>query len=518
MRPAVLEEGGKGMLGVMIQGTSSDVGKSFICTALCRAFARRGLSVAPFKSQNMSNNSYVTKEGAEIGRAQGIQAEAAGVEASVMMNPILLKPRNDHTSEVIRFGRVHQTLSGKDYRRQFYELGLETIREALATLEAEYDAIVIEGAGSPVEMNLNDRELVNMKVAELADVPVILVADIDRGGIFASIAGTLQLLSAQERSRVIGVVVNKFRGDPELFVSGRKWIEENLGVEVLAVLPYLDHHRIEAEDSLSRQTRYRQAVKRHDQLEIVMIDLPYLSNDTDLEPFLHEPDVSLRLVGMHDQLGCPDAVLLPGTKSTIRDLEAMMATGLSEQLKAYVRQGGTVIGICGGYQMLGQTIIDEAGTDTGTAGLKVKGLGILPVETVFAQEKWTSQSVGKLVAPQFEALAPLTGFEIHLGHSRQLTESALPFLTVAEREDGIFAEEGRLIGSYFHHLFYNDQWRTWWLNRLRKNRSLPEQPVRSLQSERQKGYEQAADWLEAELDVRRLLDKIEAWRKSDAPH
>lgn len=463
----------------------------------------------------MSNNSYVTKDGAEIGRAQGIQAEAASIEATVMMNPILLKPRNDQTSEVVRFGRVHETLSGRDYREHFYQLGLSTITEALAVLKQEYEAIVIEGAGSPVEMNLNDRELVNMKVAELADVPVILVADIDRGGIFASIAGTLHLLTKEERSRVIGVIINKFRGDPELFESGQEWIEKHLEIPVLAVLPYVEHHRIESEDSLSRRALYPTKKQQEPGLEIVLIDLPYLSNDTDLEPFRYEQDVTIRLVGMHDSLGNPDAVILPGTKSTIRDLEAMKNTGLSDQLTSYVANGGTVIGICGGYQMLGTSIIDQAGTDTGIVGQQITGLGILPVQTTFVSEKWTTQSKGTFKPKELETLADVEGFEIHLGETTRLDQAAVPFLHVHGREDGVFAEGGRLIGTYFHHLFHNDQWRTWWLNRLRRARGLVEREDRNFSDERLRAYDDAADWLERELDLDALLVKMNNWRKKD---
>lgn len=515
MWPTLLEKrGNKNVIGIMIQGTSSDVGKSFVCTALCRALARKGMKVTPFKSQNMSNNSYVTKAGEEIGRAQGIQAEAASVEATVMMNPILLKPRNDHTSEVVRFGRVHETLSGRHYRQQFYELGLETIKEALSALERDFEAIVIEGAGSPVEMNLNDRELVNMKVAELADVPVILVADIDRGGIFASIAGTLQLLTAEQRKRVVGVIINKFRGDPTLFESGRIWIEENLKVPVLAVLPYVKDHRIESEDSLSRQALYPTTKQQAKGLEIAMIDLPYLSNDTDLEPFRYEQDVTIRLVGMHDPLGNPDAVIIPGTKSTIRDLDAMKDTGLSEQIKAFAEEGGTVVGICGGYQILGRSIVDKAGSDTGIAGHEVAGLDLLPVHTTFISEKWTTQSTGTFIPQKLSSLADVTGFEIHLGQTTRLDEAATPFLQVLDREDGVFAEDGRVIGTYFHHLFHNDEWRTWWLNRLRRARGLGERQAENFSLERLRAYDRAADWIEKELDVDFLLQKMRVWKEN----
>ena len=282
------------MKGVMIQGTASDVGKSLIATALCRLFANEGLKVAPFKSQNMSNNSYVTSDGLEIGRAQGIQAEAAKIEATVWMNPILLKPRSDQESEIVLLGKAVETLSGKGYRETFYEKGLEVIHKALNQLSKEYELLILEGAGSPVEMNLKDRELVNMKIAELADVPVFLVADIDRGGIFASIVGTLELLTDEERKRVKGILINKFRGDINLFTDGVKWLEEKTGIPVLGVLPYVNNHMIDREDSLSIN-EFRRMKKKGD-LDIVVIQLPYSSNISDIEPFLYEEDVCLRFV------------------------------------------------------------------------------------------------------------------------------------------------------------------------------------------------------------------------------
>ncbi|NEU31061.1 cobyric acid synthase [bacterium LRH843] len=500
------------MYGIMIQGTSSDVGKSFICTALCRALARKGIRVAPFKSQNMSNNSYVTKDGAEIGRAQGVQAEAAEVEPTVMMSPILLKPRNDQTSEVIRFGRVVETLSGFDYRKQFYELGLATITKALESLEEDYEAIVIEGAGSPVEMNLNDRELVNMKVAELADVPVILVADIDRGGIFASIAGTLQLLTEKERSRVIGVIVNKFRGDRALFDSGREWIETNLHIPVLAVLPHVNNHRIESEDSLARESRYSMKKRVDKSLDLVMIDLPYLANDTDIEPFRYEKDVSIRLVGMHDELGYPDSVILPGTQSTIRDLERMKSSGLGEQLIRYIEKGGTVIGISGGYHMLGETLLDGTCSQTDA---QVEGLSIFPIQTTFGSEKQTVPAKGLFTHAKLHSLSKVAGFQVQHGKVQPL-QAITPLLSIQEREDGVFAEGGRLIGTSMHHLFYHDDFRAWWLNRLRRARGFNERQAENVKVERLRAYDEIADWLERELDIDSLLSKMKTWREQNA--
>ncbi|WP_100407156.1 cobyric acid synthase [Bacillus solitudinis] len=499
------------MKGIMIQGTSSDVGKSVICTALCRIFARRNLRVAPFKSQNMSNNSYVTNDGSEIGRAQGVQAEAANADASVFMNPILLKPRSDRDSEIVRFGKVYQTLSGRAYRDQFYETGLETIQIALKKLKESYDYLVIEGAGSPVEMNLNDRELVNMKVAEIADVPVVLVTDIDRGGVFASIAGTLQLLSEQERSRVLGVIINKFRGDPTLFENGRTWIEENLHIPVLAVLPHLPNLSIEGEDSLSMKSSFSPSTS-DEVLDIVVIDLPYISNYTDLEPFRHETEVSIRFVQAADQLGFPDAVIIPGTKSTFHDLQVIKDAGLAKQISTYAAKGGTVIGICGGFQMLGDELIDQAGTDTGSKGSSMKGLGIVPLRTVFEHAKTTVRSKGVIIALDDLIEKEIEGFEIHLGQTDRCSSEVRPFLMVDGREEGVCIENGRIIGSYFHHLFHNDEWRTWWLNQLREKKGWNRLEVKPYMKTRSEAYDRLADAVEQELDVERLLLKVEQWR------
>jgi adenosylcobyric acid synthase len=495
----------------MIQGTASDVGKSVICTALCRILARKGIRVTPFKSQNMSNNSYVTVNNEEIGRAQGIQAEAAKVEATVFMNPILLKPTNDRQAEVVHLGKRLQTLSGRGYRDTFYETGIKTIHFSLQKLEKEYEFIVIEGAGSPVEMNLNDRELVNMKVAEMAEVPVILVADIDRGGVFASLVGTMQLLEPQDRSRVIGVVINKFRGDPSLFEQGLKWIEEHLNVPVLAVLPYMNDIRIEAEDSLALAHYKNKEKNGQSYLDIVVIDLPYVSNHTDLEPFLVEEDVSLRFVSRGEKFGNPDAVILPGTKSTIEALTWMNDTKLTYEVQRYIEDGGTIVGICGGYQLLGETIIDEAGSDTGVKGKKIKGLGLLALETKFKDLKTTVRSIGNLLHPSNLRNSEINGYEIHLGQTRLLDTKIASFMKLNGRDEGVYAQEGRVIGTYLHHLFFHDEWRNRWLNRLRVKRGLASKPTLSYMSMQEHAYDELADAVLKEWDCDHLLALIENW-------
>lgn len=498
------------MNGLMIQGTASDVGKSLICTALCTILHQRGYKVTPFKSQNMSNNSYVTKDGKEIGRAQGIQAEAANIEASVEMNPILLKPQSDEKAEVVLLGKRYQSLGGREYRDTFYEKGLEVIQSSLAKLSEQFEAVVIEGAGSPVEINLNDRELVNMKVAEIADVPVILVADIDRGGVFASIIGTLTLLSETERKRVKGIIINKFRGDQSLFESGRKWLEEKTGIPVLGVIPYVENHAISGEDSLSISARFQS--QEVSEIDIAVMKLPYISNYTDAEPFLFEEGVSVRMVSTLSEFGNPDAVIIPGTKSTISDLHSLRASGLEQRIKTFVQSGGTIVGICGGYQMLSKQLIDEYGTDTGISGYNTAGFGLIPAVTTFSQWKKTIQTEGTTHPLSGFLSLPVRGYEIHLGQT-MFQGPHTPLLMVENEAEGVSIEDGRILGTYVHNLFHNDLFRTAWLNKLRGRKGLPEQKMVSMEKEKMNQYENLAAHVEKHLDVQKLLEIMTAWRE-----
>ncbi|WP_042463891.1 cobyric acid synthase [Neobacillus dielmonensis] len=499
------------MKGIMVQGTSSDAGKSFIVTALCRMFANEGLKTAPFKSQNMSNNSYVTKDGKEIGRAQGIQAEAAKTEASVWMNPILLKPRSNQAAEVVYLGKATVTLSGREYRDSFYDKGIEVIKESLKQLEKDYDIIVLEGAGSPVEINLKERELVNMKVAELADVPVILVADIDRGGVFASIVGTLELLEPEERKRVCGIIINKFRGDLSLFDDGIKWLEERTGIPVLGVLPYMDHHMVDGEDSLSIQRQFSQLGTGA--IDVAAIHLPFISNYSDLEPFLFEDDVRVRWVKHRDEFGSPDAVIIPGTKSTIADLKKLKETGLDQCILDIMKNGGFLAGICGGYQILGEELIDEAGSDTGVPNTKVRGLGVIPAQTIFQKEKATIRVEAHLHSNTgLQAEGKLNGYEIHLGQTF-LKQSGSSFLLTEEgREEGYFGREGQVIGTYFHHLFHNDEWRNQWLNLIRSRKGIPLREVNTIGDFKDKSFDDLAAKLKSHLKWNLVKDIIHQWR------
>ncbi|WP_338450772.1 cobyric acid synthase [Niallia oryzisoli] len=498
------------MKGFMIQGTGSDVGKSLIVTALCRMFANEGVKVAPFKSQNMSNNSYVTADGLEIGRAQGIQAEAAKTEASVWMNPILLKPRSDRSSEVVLLGKALKTLSGKGYRETFYEKGVEVIQRSLHELSKEYDFLILEGAGSPVEMNLKDRELVNMKVAAMADLPVFLAADIDRGGVFASIVGTLELFSPEERQRVKGILINKFRGDFSLFHDGVTFLEERTGIPVLGVLPYINNHMIDREDSLSIN-EFR-SLKKAGELEIAVIQLPYASNISDIEPFLHEEDVALRFVRDASEFGKPDAVIIPGTKSTIRDLQSLRQAGLADKIVSFAKEGGFVTGICGGYQILGKTLIDVEGTDTGEAGFKEDGLGLIDAVTYFQKEKKTIRAAGTYHPQTGIGEEPLEGYEIHLGDTVIAdTEKRPLFLFDAEREEGYYGNGGRIIGTYLHHLFHNDGWRNIWLNRIRDNLNIPQRPRVDVGSLKEERYERLAEDMKKYIDMEQIKRILLEW-------
>ncbi|GIN84989.1 cobyric acid synthase CobQ [Heyndrickxia sporothermodurans] len=495
--------------GLMVVGTASDVGKSLIVTALCRIFANEGLKVAPFKSQNMSNNSYITKEGKEIGRAQGLQAEAARIEASAWMNPILLKPTSNQKSEVVLFGKSEKVLTGKGYRQSFYEKGLDAIDLALHKLAEEFDVIMMEGAGSPVEINLKDRELVNMKVAEMADVPVILVADIDRGGVFASIIGTLELLTKEERKRVQGIIINKFRGDPELFKDGIAWIEQKTGIPVLGVLPYFEKHMIEGEDSLSLHDRF--SFSKNGVVEIAVIKLPYISNYTDIEPFMYEEDVTIRWVQHAYQLGDPDAIIIPGTKSTIHDLQFLKKSGLFERIQMHVKNGTALVGICGGYQMLCETLIDEAGTDTGIINNTEKGFGFIPGSTVFHENKRTIQVKG-IIHPHAglsEKIA-VEGYEVHLGQTKG---HECPFVLLNDgTEDGYYHPSGKIIGTYLHSLFHNDEWRNEWLNMLRQSKKISYQPIVNLQNQKDQKYELFANHVKKHLDWEKVKEMVVAWR------
>ena len=422
---------------IMIQGTMSNAGKSLLAAGLCRIFRQDGYRVAPFKSQNMALNSFITKAGAEMGRAQVVQAEAAGIEPDVRMNPILLKPTTDVGSQVIVNGQVQGNMRAMEYYRRKREF-IPAVMEAYNSLAQEYDIIVIEGAGSPAEINLKATDIVNMGLAELVDAPVLLVGDIDPGGVFAQLYGTIALLEPQEQRRIKGTIVNKFRGDRAILQPGIDILEKICGVPVAGVIPYT-HVDIDDEDSLS--TRFHTGDGRKD-IDIAVVKLPRISNFTDVSPLERFESVSVRYIERPDQLHQPDMILLPGTKSTIADLLWLRQSGLEAAICQQAARGCIVFGICGGYQMLGASVRDPLGVEA--AGVtEVKGMGLLPMDTVFQGEKVQQQTGGVFgtISGPLHSLSGMayTGYEIHMGRSGQ----QLPPLV----------SRGNVYGSYIHGIF-----------------------------------------------------------------
>lgn len=467
---------------IMLQGTASDVGKSVLAAAFCRIFVQDGYRTAPFKSQNMSLNSYVTPDGFEIGRAQGMQADACGIAANTDMNPILLKPVQDMASQVVVHGKPYKNMDARTYREQYLDEAKNIVIGALTRLRSQFERVVIEGAGSPAEINLKDRDIVNMNVAKWADAPVILVADIDRGGVFASIVGTMEILTPEERDRVKGFIINKFRGDVSLLQSGLEWLEEKTGKPVLGVVPYMSSLDLEDEDSASLDNKLQhqssidhRVAEQMEKLDIAVIRLPRMANFTDFDALKSEKDVHLRYIEHVEEWGKPDAVILPGTKNTMDDLTYLYASGLAPFIKNHVQQKGVLVGICGGYQMMGERICDPYGVE-GTPS-HCTGLGFFPMETVLSKQKITErvQGMARLSADAFTI--PIQGYEIHMGKTRFFGERIVhPFRLTATRlkdqlfsyEEGIISEDGRLWGTYVHGIFQNDNFRRHWLNELRR--------------------------------------------------
>jgi adenosylcobyric acid synthase len=480
---------------LMIQGTSSSVGKSLLTAALCRAFARRGVRVAPFKAQNMSNNAAVCADGAEIGRAQAVQAAAAGVEPTADMNPVLLKPEADSRCQVVVLGRPWQTLRASAFYRRKEELW-PVVTAALDRLRNAYELVLIEGAGSPAELNLRALDIVNMAVARHARAPVLLAGDIDRGGIFAQLLGTLWLLEPEERALVRGLVVNKFRGDRALFADGVRILEERGGVPVLGVVPYLPALAVAEEDAVALDAA---RPVQQTGTDVAVIRLPHIANFDDFDPLRAEPGVAVRYVSSARDLGSPHAIILPGTKSTVADLAWLRATGLAEAIRTFAEEGGAVVGVCGGYQMLGRVIRDPDGVESSAA--EVAGLGLLPVETTFVREKATHQARARVGGgPGWLGAAagvPADGYEIHMGRSHGGT----PWLEITRRngevvEDGAVSADGRVWGCYLHGLFANAGLRRAWLAGLGR------QPVEAAPAD--DSLDRLAAAVEAALDMERL--------------
>jgi adenosylcobyric acid synthase len=488
---------------IMVQGTASSVGKSLVVTGLCRLFRRAGLRVAPFKAQNMALNSAVAVDGGEIGRAQAVQADAAGIEPTVDMNPVLLKPEGDARSQVVVLGRAWGSLSATAYHARKPELR-GVVREALARLRARVDLVVIEGAGSPAEVNLKDRDIVNMDVAKAAGARVLLVGDIDRGGVLAAFVGTLALLEPDERALVGGFVVNKFRGDLRLLEPGLAFLRERTGVPVAGVLPYLRGLRIADEDSVSLDHRRRTRRAAPGELEIAIVRLPRISNYDEFDPLEHEPGVVVRYVDRPEELRGADLVVLPGSKSTAADLRWMRESGIGDEVIARAGRGEPVLGVCGGCQMLGAALLDPDGVESAEA--EVTGLGLLPLVTRFRREKTTARVRARadaaLLAP--ESAGEVGGYEIHMG-SVERTAGA-PALRILARngvgcdcEDGAVSADGAVVGTLVHGLLEDDDARAALLARLRARRGLAA-PAGPQVPRREAEYDRLADAMGAHLD------------------
>jgi len=490
---------------LMIQGTASSVGKSVMVTALCRVFHQDGFKVAPFKAQNMALNSFVTREGGEIGRAQAVQAEAAGIEPSVDMNPVLLKPEAEAKSQVIVLGKVVKSLEANHYYDYTpYLLGV--IEDSLNRLRSSYDIVVIEGAGSPAEINLKEREIVNMRVARMANAPVLLAGDIDRGGVFASIIGTLELLTEEERDLVKGLIINKFRGDLALLKPGLDFLEKKTGKPILGVIPYFRGIKIAQEDSVYLEERQVGSASRG--VDIAIIRLPHISNYDDFDP-LEEMSCALRYITEPSELGNPDLIILPGTKSTVADLVYLQEQGIAQAIIQRAKAGTPVIGICGGYQMLGKTINDPYKVES--REISVAGLSLLDIETTFGQVKTTTQIGARVVANKglFEGLkgVEITGYEIHMGQTRG--QNRAPAFQVVETPqgkayyfDGAASDDCLIFGSYIHGLFHNVNFTNALLNRLRQLRGLPAAATVPINKDKQ--YNELARVVRQNLNMRQV--------------
>lgn len=483
---------------IMFQGTSSNAGKSVLTAALCRILHQDGLSVAPFKSQNMSLNSFVTRDGLEMGRAQVVQAQACRIEPDVRMNPILLKPNSDVGSQVILWGKPVGNMNVGEYIR-YKPKAFEIAKQAFDSLAAGHDVVVLEGAGSPAEVNLKRHDIVNMQMARYAGAPVLLVGDIDRGGVFASFVGTMEVLAEWERAQVAGFVVNRFRGQQALLKDALDYTANHAGRPVLGVVPYLVNLGLPEEDSVTFKEAKSDAIGRADSVEIAIIDLPHISNFTDFDALRIEPDVAVRIVRSLEELGRPDVVILPGSKNVITDLAHLVRTGLAARVVELAREGCTeVVGVCGGYQMLGRRIEDPHGIESCSGA--VEGLGLLALSTVLAPEKTLERVAGR----HPESGLALHGYEIHHGQSA----SGDTLQPVVVRDDGgiIGLGCGQVWGSYLHGIFDADAFRRWFVDRLRVRRGLPAIGHVVAKYDLQDAFDRLANTVRASLDIKRIYE------------
>lgn len=485
---------------LMIQGTGSHVGKSILTAALCRIFRDRGVNVAPFKSQNMALNSFITESGGEMGRAQVVQAEAAGLIPHVDMNPILIKPHADMEAQVIIQGKVHGNFSAKDFHG-FKVKAMHFVEESYKRLARRHELIVIEGAGSPAEINLRENDIANMGTAHLVDAPVVLVGDIDKGGVFASLVGTLELLDDADRSRIKGFIINKFRGDISLLQPGLDFLEEKTGLPVLGVIPYFRDIYIQEEDSVNLDNLSPSSSGDEKKIKVALLYLPHISNFTDFDPLEMEEDVDLRYVRQGERIGAADIIIIPGSKSTISDLAYLREAGYADEIMAHVERGGRLIGICGGYQMLGKSISDPYKVESGG---ELEGLGFLDIETVLKESKETHQ----VLAVQVDGGNILKGYEIHMGESDYLNGASSLFEIKTRGgndvkvEDGAKSSDGRVWGTYIHGIFDNDDFRKSVLAEARKEKGETTGDNGSSYADlKEEGYRQLAELVRSNLDM-----------------
>ncbi len=475
---------------LMIQGTSSDAGKSTVVAGLCRLLQRRGVAVVPFKPQNMALNSAVTVDGGEIGRAQAAQAQACGLAPHSDMNPVLLKPNSDRGAQVIIHGKAVANFEARAYH-DYKRVAMAAVLASYGRLQQRYETIVVEGAGSPAEINLRDGDIANMGFAEAVDCPVVLVADIDRGGVFAQIVGTLELLSDSERARVQGFIINRFRGDLALLEPGLHWLEERTGKPVLGVLPYLHDLALEAEDGLSDQLQWENRASEH--LRIVVPLLPRISNHTDFDVLRHHPQVKLNFIAPGMRIPACDLIILPGSKNVRADLEVLRAQGWERALYKHLRYGGKLLGICGGFQMLGISLHDPLGIESAPGSSP--GLGLFEMTTTLQAEKQLHRVSGTLALNQ----ARVEGYEIHAGTSEGRALQR-PFAHLEGRDDGAIASDGAIIGSYLHGLFDHPQA----CDTLLRWAGLHMAQPFDINALREASLERLADTLEQHLDLERI--------------
>lgn len=495
-------------LPIMLQSTQSSAGKTLLTAALLRILNNMGVKAAPFKAQNMALNSFVTEDGGEIGRAQAFQAEAARIKPSFDMNPILLKPTTDSRSQVIIHGRVYGVMGAKEYHR-FKKKAIAYALASYERLSSVYDVIVLEGAGSPAEVNLRENDIANMGIAEAVDSPVLLIGDIDRGGVFASIIGTLQLLSRDEKKRVKGFIINKFRGDIGLLRPGLKFLEAHAKKPVLGVVPFIKDRVTPEEDSQCLDDNKKQG-KRDDCVNIVVIRIPRISNFTDFDPFRLHGDVDIAYASTVKGLKDADAIMLPGSKNTIEDMRWLKDNGFFEALKAERDSGKLIFGICGGFQMLGRTVHDPHGVESNIGS--ADGIGLLDAETVLMKRKNTHQVEAEAKTPEMR-LCTIKGYEIHMGETNSRHESLARIFRRSSKAtdvpDGAVSEDRLVWGTYIHGIFDNDGYRRSFINHLRGKKGLSgaacDSQKNSFASEMDAGMEQIASFVEKSVSIEDIL-------------